>query len=67
MALIERIIKTLAYALEFDPDYHGSLLTLHNGLRFKQDNWDDKGNKLSPKPSNLKKGVQNAVNLSSIS
>jgi len=62
---LERVVRALAYPLEFDPDYHPSLLVSPNKLQFRQGAYDAKGNKLVFKPSLLKKGVQNAINLSS--
>jgi hypothetical protein len=41
MELIERLVTALAYPLEFDTDYHPSLYTTSNFLRFRQNDIDD--------------------------
>lgn len=41
MAYIERIIKAMAYPLEFDADYHPSLFTTTTNLRFRQNDIDE--------------------------
>lgn len=41
MELIERMVTALAYPLEFDDDYHPSLFTTSNNLRFRQNDLNE--------------------------